>query len=371
MNKGKILKGAGVLFVVAIMSLSAIAATAHTTENAVSLSSKPATFVQPQIETTGRAILWDQYDTDGSNGLSHSDPTSSVAFRRDLLDDFEIPAGETWILTDLHSLNLWNTMQPGVGTDFVLSFCADNAGTPGTTIANAVTVSYTETATGRTWFSRPEFEIEYVYEPITLSEGIYWICGHVVGPENCFWMARETIWRSECWTDYADLPPPGPGSVIFGSPYDLAFQLTGELQQPAVPDLETDGDLSWVDISAGATVTGNFGIGNVGEPGSFLNWEVIEWPDWGTWTFTPASGTGLPEGDWVSCDVTVVAPPDKNTEFTGKVKVINSDDPSDYEEIDVYLKTPKAKAYTQPSFLRTLLERFPNAFPILRYMLGL
>lgn len=346
MRKRKyILEEAGALLIVAALVISMAVATA-TTNNAVSIISEPAKVA------TGRAILWDQYDTDGSNGLSHSDP-GSTGTRRDLLDDFEIPEGEAWILTDLHSLNLWDTMQPGVGTNFVLSFWTDNAGSPGAPIANAVTVSYTETATGRTWFSRPEFEIEYIYRPITLREGTYWICGHVVGPENCFWMARATIWGSECWCDYADQPPLQPGHNIFVDYYDLAFQLTGELEQPAVPNLSCDGSLSWEDVGPGATVTGEFYVGNVGDPGSILNWKIESYPGWGNWTFSSENGS-LAEGDWETITVDVVAPPDENTEFTGTVKVINVDDPSDYCEISVYLKTP----LNQNSMVLQILNNF-------------
>jgi hypothetical protein len=277
----KIFKGAVVLLIaVALFLTTAVSAETIRSNHATSLTSETTNIVQPEIDTFGRAILWDQYDTDGSNGLSHSDPTSSVAFRRALLDDFEIPVGETWILTDLHSLNLWNTMQPGVGTDFHLEFWSDAGGVPGASLVTASTVSYTETATGRTWFTRAEFEIEYIYEPITLNEGIYWIYAWVVGPENCFWMAKQDVmWGSECWTDYEDMPPMGPGSVIFGDLFDLAFQLTGELEQPGVPLICCDPmQMDWDLVKPGATVNGSFHVWNCGDPGTTLNWKVDSWP---------------------------------------------------------------------------------------------
>ena len=180
-----------------------------------------------------RALLWDQYDTDGSNGLSIAHQ-STFGSQRDLLDDFEVPAGQPWVLTGMNALMLWNTLQPGAGTDFALEILYDNGGAPGALMQTATTASYLETPTGRTFFGRPEFQLEYGFDPIVLSPGTYWIRGHINGPENCFWMARSggLIWGSECWTDYEDFPPLGPSSVIFGVPYDLAFQLTGELGGP-------------------------------------------------------------------------------------------------------------------------------------------
>jgi len=134
-------------------------------------------------------------------------------------------------------------------------------------------------------------------------------------------------------------------------------------------DLFCEGELRWTDVPVGSTISGSFDVINYGEPGSELNWEISEKPEWGDWTFTPSSGTGLALGDSVTVDVEVIAPPDKETEFTGTVKVINSDDSSDSCEIDVYLQTPRNKAVYNP-FLLKLFERFPNAFPILRYLLG-
>jgi hypothetical protein len=241
MKKRKILKGAVVLLLAVAMVLTTASVTADTiNEESVYLTSTPTKYIQPKTENMGRAVLWDQYDTDGSNGLSHAHK-DAFGQQRALLDDFEVPDGATWNLNDLHSLNLWNTMQPGQGTDFHLEFWTDAGGQPGNPIVTAATVSYTETATGRTWFERPEFEIEYVYETITLTEGVYWIYGFVIGPENCFWMGKQDVmWGSECWIDYEDYPPMGPGSGVFGEPYDLAFQLTGDDGQPCEPCIDVE-----------------------------------------------------------------------------------------------------------------------------------
>jgi hypothetical protein len=131
-----------------------------------------------------------------------------------------------------------------------------------------------------------------------------------------------------------------------------------------VPDLECSGELVWEDVNAGSTVNGEFVVSNVG--GGLLNWEVDTYPTWGTWTFTPDSGS-IAGGDSVTVNVTVVAPPEKKQEFSGTVKVINSDNATDFCEIDVFLTTPRARSY---NILQNLMERFPNLFVILRYILG-
>jgi hypothetical protein len=140
---------------------------------------------------------------------------------------------------------------------------------------------------------------------------------------------------------------------------------------PTFPNLACLGDLRWEGTKPGDTVTGEFTVKNDGDPGSMLDWEITEWPEWGTdWSFTPSSGTGLtPEAGEVTVEVSVVAPEDSQKEFTGSVKVINSVNPGDYCRIDAYMMTPRDRAVNHPLLYR-VLEKFPNAFPILRQILG-
>ena len=108
-----------------------------------------------------------------------------------------------------------------------------------------------------------------------------------------------------------------------------------------VPDLDCYGDLSWVDVTAGEAVTGTITVENMGEPLSMLDWGIESYPTWGTWTFVPSSGTGLtPVMGALTITVEVVAPNEEDKEFTGEVKIVNSEDPSDYCIIPVSLVTP-------------------------------
>jgi hypothetical protein len=151
---------------------------------------------------------------------------------------------------------------------------------------------------------------------------------------------------------------------------DVAFILVDN--EPNTPELKCDGSLSWNDIKPGTSVTGDFVIGNNGDNCSVLHWDISKYPNWGSnWTFTPNVGILTPEADWITVNVSAVAPDDPNEEFTGKIMVVNSIDPSDCCVIDVILITPKNKPFNiNPLFLR-FLENHPHMFPMLRYLLGL
>ena len=109
----------------------------------------------------------------------------------------------------------------------------------------------------------------------------------------------------------------------------------------SVPDLDCDGSLTWSKVPPGGTVTGGFNVKNIGGSYSELDWEIIEWPEWGTWTFTPDSGTDLsPEQGPITINVSVVAPSQQNKQFSGNIKIVNVEDSSDFCIISVTLTTP-------------------------------
>lgn len=110
-------------------------------------------------------------------------------------------------------------------------------------------------------------------------------------------------------------------------------------EKHAAPDLECEGELSWIYPEPGVTLTGQFVVKNVGDPGSLLNWEIVEWPDWGEWTFTPKSMEDLtPEDGGVTVDVEAYWP--GGDDFGGQVKIVNCDNLEDVCIIDIYTTTP-------------------------------
>jgi hypothetical protein len=111
-----------------------------------------------------------------------------------------------------------------------------------------------------------------------------------------------------------------------------------------MPDLKCDGSLSWGNVKPGSTVSKSFKIYNDGTPGSRLDWEVSEQPTWGIWTFNPENGEGLtPEDSPFTVNVEVVAPDDPEQEFSGDIKIVNSENSSDFCIISVELNTPVNK----------------------------
>jgi len=160
-------------------------------------------------------------------------------------------------------------------------------------------------------------------------------------------------------------------------PEELPFELTviegvivDIIDDNEGSDLQGNGVLSWVDVKTGSTVTEEFTIENVGDPGLEIDWEIVEWPSWGEWTFTPSSGDDLkPEDGPLTIQVSVVAPDDRKEEFSGHVKIVDTDNNANSCLIHVSLATPKINTIIYQLFFR-FLDEHPHLFPILRCLLG-
>jgi hypothetical protein len=181
--------------------------------------------------------------------------------------------------------------------------------------------------------------------------------------------AGESYYRSgDSWLDLYDYDFTDP---TWEHTANFCIKAYSSGWTPLFPDLDCQGDLSWAKVKPGATVMGNFTVQNIGEPTSELDWIVVEWPEWGEWTFTPASGADLtPEEGGITITVHVVAPSEKS-EYNGTVKIVNAHDPGDYGEISVYMKTPVdlVRTYRLLDLLSSLLERFPVLQHLLQLMI--
>ena len=139
-----------------------------------------------------------------------------------------------------------------------------------------------------------------------------------------------------------------------------------------IPDLTGEGTIGWTGIKPKLVIQGEFTIENVGDAESELDWEIGGTPDWGDWTFTPNEGYDLtPEEGEITVNVLLVAPDEKNQEFTGEIKVVNSDDGSDYITVPVSLTTSKNKVFELLPLILQFLDEHPRILPILKIILGL
>ena len=71
---------------------------------------------------------------------------------------------------------------------------------------------------------------------------------------------------------------------------------------------------------------------------------------------------------WDSVQVFITAPNETKTEYTGTIRIVNVDNPSDTCEIEVSVETPRTR-FLFNLIIEILFERFPNFFPILRRFL--
>lgn len=177
----------------------------------------------------------------------------------------------------------------------------------------------------------------------------------VVAPneENQLFTGEIKIENSENTSDFSIIPVS----------LDTGFKIHEKLR--------CNGSLNWVDVKPWSTITGNFTIENVGAALTNLSWNITTWPDWGDWSFTPAHGDHLtPEDGPVVINVTVKAPLKRNTEFTGQITIINTENASDTDTITVTLATPYQYHLSLLDILQGFLQRFPHAFPLLRLILN-
>jgi len=156
-------------------------------------------------------------------------------------------------------------------------------------------------------------------------------------------------------------------SYVYSEIVTISFEVKNHYE-PGEPNLECDGTLNWEKIKPGSTVTGSIIVRNIGDETSTLNWEILEYPEWGTWTFTPPSGEDLSPADGdITIEITVEAPNKKESSFNGEIKIINSDNTDDYEIITSSLVTPKIK--TIPLIFTKIFQRYPLIMRLLSLIL--
>jgi N-acetylneuraminic acid mutarotase len=139
-----------------------------------------------------KVVLYDQYDNDLNNGIVSADRPDDTTLSAETADNFVVPAGETWTITEVDIRSPVGFLDP---TSFAVSFYTDNgSGLPGTQVY---------TASGLAVTGNPDYVITLT-SPAVLSEGTYWVSaiGTITGT-NWYWEGRSitnntfsTAWRN-------------------------------------------------------------------------------------------------------------------------------------------------------------------------------
>ena len=174
-------------------------------------------------------------------------------------------------------------------------------------------------------------------------------------------------------TDGITLSPAVQGFPALGTQFwtmidpevDMAFYLTAEGPDP-VPAICCDpGIMTWK-VKPGVPVHGTFHVTNCGDDGSTLTWQVDTWPAWMTAVvFTPPGGNIPKPGPGTDVDFDFTAPTAQDT-YSGVIKVINVDDPTDFCEMPVECIVPRTKGV-----FFNIFEYLVNQFPMLKALFGL
>ena len=76
----------------------------------------------------------------------------------------------------------------------------------------------------------------------------------------------------------------------------------------------------------------------------------------------------MPKDGSITVNVWVFAPDEEKTSFEGEIKIVNKDNPDDFDTIKVTLQTPYCKNTFYSLFLQ-FLKKICQQFPLLEYIL--
>lgn len=154
---------------------------------------------------------------------------------------------------------------------------------------------------------------------------------------------------------------------------DKTVQATGEIKfiynPPDLEDLNCYGSISASEVEPGSQIKGEFYVQNNGDSGTYLNWEVYDYPNFGSgWSCSPSSGTNLqPEDEDVRVTVRFNAPNTEEASFSGSIRVRNTQNHSMTDTVPVSGSTPVAITKNLHMFpliqsLLKSLEKVPRLF---------
>jgi hypothetical protein len=205
-------------------------------------------------------VLYDQYDNIGTSSFPSQDfETALDNFDAQGADDFVVPSGETWNITEVDVYGDYSSGSAG-SESFHVFIYQDAAGLPGTVVYTALNQSYT---TGN--------DIDFVVTlttPAVLTDGVYWVSVQsrmdYNGNDQWFWKDR-TLQNNNpaAWQN------PGDGfgtgcttwtqrtSCLGSAGPDYVYRLIGDSGGDCIyQDNFNDGVLNWIELRPIVTETG-------------------------------------------------------------------------------------------------------------------
>jgi hypothetical protein len=205
-------------------------------------------------------VLYDQYDNIGTSSFPSQDfETALDNFDAQGADDFVVPSGETWNITEVDVYGDYSSGSAG-SESFHVFIYQDAAGLPGTVVYTALNQSYT---TGN--------DIDFVVTlttPAVLTEGVYWVSVQsrmdYNGNDQWYWKDR-TLQNNNpaAWQN------PGDGfgsgcttwaqrtSCLGSAGPDYVYRLIGDFGGDCIySDNFNDGLLTWIELRPIVTETG-------------------------------------------------------------------------------------------------------------------
>ena len=184
---------------------------------------------------------------------------------------------------------------------------------------------------------------------LKISEG--WVSiQSIESPNNCwFYWAGSDDGDHYCYYEGATNPDCDTDCAFELGAY--CFHLEPKIQCESV-------GMNFEKKDPGATVRGKIYVYNVGDFCSWLCWfvDTVNVPAWGTWTFSPASGYPVREGDCDIINVTCVLTNVTDT-YNGTIIVYNADDSTEFCEIDTSVEVTRVRS--QNPFILNLFQHFP------------
>jgi hypothetical protein len=181
-------------------------------------------------------ILYDQLDNLGTNSWTSQEFTDFPEFTSFLADDFFVPGGESWRITEVHAQGVYFN-GPGPANNFNVFFYQDSGGLPGTNVSTRTAQPYVE--------SGGVFEV-FLIAPVTLAPGTYWVSvqAHMIVVPNGQWGWTERTVQSNspaAWQNpgggFGVCPTWGVRVTCIGGPAapDQMFRLIGTVGPPPTP----------------------------------------------------------------------------------------------------------------------------------------